>query len=79
LTTGSGLIFVGASADYYFRAFATDTGESLWEYRLPTGANATPMSYEHEGKQYVAVAVGGHSGLGTRRHDAFMVFSLPGK
>ena len=77
MMTATGITFIGASLDYYFRAFATETGEELWRYRLPTSANATPMSYLHEGKQHVAVAVGGHSGLGTPKHDVFMVFSLP--
>lgn len=76
ITTASGLTFIGAAADFYFRAFLTVTGEELWRYRLPTSANATPMSYVHEGKQYIAVAVGGHNGLGTPKHDAFYVFSL---
>lgn len=76
LTTAGGLTFIGAASDYYFRAYATETGDLLWQHRLPTAANATPMSYQHDGKQYVAVAVGGHSGLGSPTHDAFMVFSL---
>ena len=77
LTTATGLTFIGASLDYYFRAFDTETGEELWRHRLPTSANATPMSYLHDGQQYIAIAVGGHSGLGTPKHDVFMVFSLP--
>lgn len=77
LTTASGLTFIGAAAEYKFRAFDTMNGNELWSYELPTAANATPMSYEHQGKQYIAIAVGGHGGLGTPKGDTFMVFSLP--
>ncbi|MFT5012913.1 MAG: quinoprotein glucose dehydrogenase [Patiriisocius sp.] len=75
LTTDSGLTFIGATLDYYFRAYDTETGQELWRSRLTTSANATPMSYLHKGKQYIAIAVGGHSGLGTPPGDEFIVFS----
>ena len=78
MTTATGLTFIGASLDFYFRAFATETGAELWRYRLPTSANAIPVSYAHEGRQYIAIAVGGHSGAGTPPGDSVMVFSLPG-
>ena len=77
LMTASGLIFIGASADYNFRAYDSTTGKELWKHRLPTIAASIPMSFEQDGKQYIAVAVGGHSGFGSRRGDELMVFSLP--
>lgn len=76
MTTATGLTFIGAVLEFYFRAYSTETGEELWRARLPTSANATPMSYLHEGKQYIAIAVGGHSGLGSPPGDEFIVFSL---
>jgi quinoprotein glucose dehydrogenase len=45
--------------------------------RLPAGAQATPMSYEIEGRQYVVVAAGGHAKLGTTRGDHLLAFVLP--
>ena len=77
MMTATGLVFIGASLDYYFRVFDVTSGEELWRYRLPTSANSTPISYEHEGRQYVAVSVGGHSGGGTRPGDSVFVFALP--
>jgi quinoprotein glucose dehydrogenase len=76
LTTASGLIFIGAASDFYFRAYDTATGQELWKNRLSTSANATPMSYRHKGKQYIAISVGGHSGLGSPISDEFVVYSL---
>ena len=44
-----------------FKALDKATGEKLWEIDLGlgAGANGTPMTYLHDGRQYVVVAVGG--------------------
>ena len=79
ITTASGLVFIGATTDFYLRAFSTETGEELWRRRLPTAAHATPMTYRltPTGRQYVVVAAGGHGILGTPPNDALMAFALP--
>jgi glucose dehydrogenase len=41
-----------------FKALDKATGEKLWEIDLGVGQNNTPMTYMHEGKQYVVVAIG---------------------
>lgn len=77
LTTASGLTFIGAAAEHAFRAFDTGTGKLLWSKRLPAGPQATPMSYQLDGRQYVVIAAGGHSGLKTTRGDHVIAFALP--
>jgi quinoprotein glucose dehydrogenase len=79
ITTASGLVFIGATTDFYFRAFSTETGEELWRTRLPTGAHATPMTYRltPTGRQFVVIAAGGHGILQTPPSDALMAFALP--
>ena len=79
ITTASGLLFIGATTDRYFRAFDTDTGEELWRARLPTTAQSTPMTYRlgAGGRQFVVIAVGGHAMMGTTPGDALMAFALP--
>ena len=42
-----------------FMALDKATGEMLWSIDLGVGQNGTPMTYLHDGKQYVVVAVGG--------------------
>jgi quinoprotein glucose dehydrogenase len=42
-----------------FMALDKATGTKLWEIDLGVGQNGTPMTYLHDGKQYVVVAVGG--------------------
>ena len=79
LTTASGLVFIGATTDFFLRAFDQRTGEKLWQQRLPTAAHATPMTYRvrADGRQFVVVAAGGHGILGTPPGDALMAFALP--
>lgn len=81
LLTGSGLVFIGASADAYLRAFDIKTGEKLWQDRLPGGGQATPMSYlsEKSGRQFVVIAAGGHTHLGTKLSDAVVAYALPAR
>ena len=78
ITTRSGLVFIGATADDYLRAFSTVDGRELWKARLPAGGQATPMSYRAaDGRQYVVIAAGGHGGLGTRSGDYLVAYTLP--
>lgn len=57
LSTAGQLIFVGNSAG---KLFALDpvSGKTLWESQLLPGGVATPISYELDGKQYIAVMAG---------------------
>jgi len=77
IVTAGNLCFVAASMDGHLRAFNSQTGRVCWEYALPAGGQATPMSYEVNGKQYVLIAAGGHGKLGTRMGDAVVAFALP--
>jgi alcohol dehydrogenase (cytochrome c) len=54
LPTGGGLVFAG-DLNRYFSAFDDETGEILWQTRAPNSLNSFPISYESNGKQYVAV------------------------
>ena len=58
------------------------TGALLWETTLPFSGNATPITYEIDGRQYVAIAAGG--GKGGARNDpgsasggTYVAFALP--
>jgi quinoprotein glucose dehydrogenase len=77
IVTDGGVVFIGASMDNYLRAFDVETGRELWKGRLPAGGQATPMSYEANGRQFVVIAAGGHGKLGTKRGDYVVAFALP--
>ena len=59
LATAGGLIFLGL-ADGTVAAFDDTTLAEMWKTNLGSGFNAPPMTFEVNGKQYVAIA----SGLG---------------
>jgi quinoprotein glucose dehydrogenase len=77
LLTAGGVGFYSGSIDYYVRAYDSATGRQLWEARLPAGGQATPMSYEQDGQQYVLVVAGGHGSTGTKAGDSIIAYSLP--
>jgi quinohemoprotein ethanol dehydrogenase len=57
LSTAGGLVFQGTGSGQ-FLALDADTGATLWSAQTQTGVVAAPISYEVEGKQYVAILVG---------------------
>lgn len=77
IVTGSGLIFIGAAMDNYLRAFDVASGDELWRGQLPAGPQATPMTYEWQGRQYVVIYAGGNARSGTRLGDSVIAFALP--
>jgi alcohol dehydrogenase (cytochrome c) len=58
LATGGGLVFAGGTNDRYFRAFDASNGKILWEFRTGSGVTGVPVSFEVDGKQYIAVQSG---------------------
>ena len=77
--TASGLAFIGATQERLIRAYDTGDGRILWQARLPSGGNATPMTYRSErtGRQYVVIAAGGNVQLGGPPGDWLMAYALP--
>jgi alcohol dehydrogenase (cytochrome c) len=57
LSTASGLVFTGDGVGNFI-ALASDTGRYLWHYPTGGAITAAPMSYQLDGRQYVAVAAG---------------------
>ena len=70
LTTGGGLVI---SADTDRNVFIHDvaTGDVLFRVRLPGSAQGFPITYAVQGRQFLAVPVGGD------RSNAIYVFALP--
>jgi len=51
---------VEISANYgepMFRAYDKANGDVVWEMELPARMTGAPMTYMHEGKQYIVVAL----------------------
>ena len=79
--TASGLTFVGGTDDFRFRAFATATGEKLWEIKLPSSIETTPITYQGaDGRQFITVVSTGGGLTGSQvTNDEIIAFALPKK
>ncbi|MBV1904919.1 MAG: pyrroloquinoline quinone-dependent dehydrogenase [Pseudomonadales bacterium] len=77
MLTSTGIIFIAATSDGYFRAFDMDNGNELWKAELPTSGNAVPMTYVYQGQQFVVIAAGGHFTSPLESADHLIAFRLP--
>jgi quinoprotein glucose dehydrogenase len=78
IVTAGGLLFIGATSfDKKFRAFDKSTGELLWETTLPFAGNATPATYQVNGRQYVVIAAGGGKDPKSPSGGVYVAFALP--
>ncbi len=78
IVTAGGLVFIGATNfDKKFRAFDKSTGQLLWETTLPFAGNATPATYEVNGRQFVVIAAGGGKDPRHSSGGVYVAFGLP--
>jgi len=65
LVTAGDVVFYG-TLEGYLKAVDIETGEELFRFRTPSGIIGNVNTYEHDGKQYVAVlsGIGGWAGIG---------------
>ena len=76
LATASGLVFTGESNGDFIAVDASD-GKRLWRFATGAGVNAPPVTYRVNGRQFVAVAAGGHALFNFPLGDAVIGFALP--
>ncbi len=72
LTTGGGLV-IAADTDRHLYAHDAETGDVLFQTRLPASVQGFPITYAVDGRQYLAAPVGGN------RSNAIYVFALPAR
>ncbi len=81
LTTESDLLFIG-QPDGNLIAMDAHNGAELWRFQTGAAISASPVSYEIDGEQYVAVYAGGTGipyGNSAPRGDYLWAFKLGGK
>ena len=70
------MLFIGATSyDKKFRAFDKATGRLLWETTLPFAGNATPITYEIDGRQFIVIAAGGGKANGVASGGVYVAFA----
>jgi len=79
IATAGGLVFIGATNDAMFRAYASATGQLLWETQMEASGHTSPITYMgRDGRQYVAImAAGGGGFLGGASSNTLVAFALP--
>ena len=75
VATAGGLVFAGQTSGW-FDAYDDQTGERVWSFHVGAGCNAAPITYRVGGRQYVAVACGGHEVLDPEGGDTVIAFAL---
>jgi PQQ-dependent dehydrogenase (methanol/ethanol family) len=65
LATAGGVVFYG-TLEGYLKAVDARTGKELYKFKTPSGIIGNVTTYEHRGKQYIAIlsGVGGWAGIG---------------
>ena len=65
LATAGGVVFYG-TLEGYLKAVDAKTGKELYKFKTPSGIIGNVTTYEHGGRQYIAVlsGVGGWAGIG---------------
>jgi quinoprotein glucose dehydrogenase len=77
LVTTGGLLFIAATnCDNKFRAYDKSTSKLLWEGTLPYAGNATPATYEVNGRQFIVIGAGGGH-WGAESGGTYVAFALP--
>ncbi len=74
LATAGDLVFMGDPTGY-LHAYDAYTGKELWSFFCGAGVDAPPISFELDGKQYIAVAAGG-SRYGDLKGNAVLLFAV---
>lgn len=76
IVTAGGLVLIAGTKDGFLRAFDSDTGAELLALGLPAGGNATPMTYEMQGRQYIVICAGGHGGFSLIQGSSVVAYSV---
>jgi quinoprotein glucose dehydrogenase len=77
VVTAGGLVFIAATNyDRKMRAFDKATGQLLWQATLPFSGNATPATYEVNGRQYVVIGAGGGKDPKSPSGGVYVAFAL---
>jgi quinoprotein glucose dehydrogenase len=78
LVTSGGLLFIGATIhDRKFRAFDKANGKLLWETTLPWSADATPVTYQVDGRQYITIFASGGKERSGSGGGVYLSYALP--
>jgi quinoprotein glucose dehydrogenase len=78
MSTAGDILFATGTPDKYVRAYNSKNGEVVWEYELPAAGSAAPMSFMHQGEQYLIINASGGRFYGYEKKlgDYIVAFKL---
>ena len=78
LSTAGNLLFATGTPDKYLRAYESNSGKKLWEYKLPAAGSSSPITYLYNDEQYILVNSGGGKffGFEEKLGDQIIAFKL---
>jgi alcohol dehydrogenase (cytochrome c) len=68
LATDGGLLFTGLLTGEFI-ALDQDTGQTLWKFKTGSAINSPPITYTHQGRQFVTVLSGVGGSVNRRMKD----------
>jgi alcohol dehydrogenase (cytochrome c) len=77
LVTAGGLVFTGELTGEFI-AVDSDAGKILWQFQTPSGIIGQPVTWEHNGKQYVTITSGIGGVYALRTPDPNLAHVPPG-
>ena len=74
---GGGIIFFTGTNDSNAYAIDSETGKTLWSYRMEAAGSAPPIIYNYNGKQYVSfVSTGGRFAFFKKKSSTIYTFAI---
>ena len=71
------IFFATGTPDEKARAYSSDNGNLIWESKLPYAGSAPPMTFFHEGCQYVVFTSTGGQFIGFKdKGDATVAYKV---
>ncbi len=68
LSTATGLVFTGTQTGQ-FKAFSAKDGKELWQFQTGSGISGLPITWEHNGQQYITITSGAATVYGALAGD----------
>ena len=76
ISTGGGIFVATGTPDKKVRIFNSSNGQKLWEYEMDYSGSSHPMTFEHNGDQYIIVNASGGRFFGYEKKIGDQIYSF---
>ena len=75
-STAGGIFIATGTTDKKVRIFNSLNGEELWEYKMNFSGSSHPMTFEHNGEQYIVINSSGGRFFGYEKKIGDQIYSF---